>query len=332
MRILLLGSTGLLGHNVARLLLEEGHDVHALVRNRSRLQYNGFPNTETRLHLFDGSPNDTQALLRAGESCNAIVNCAGCTEMSLLHYQDYLPANRDICAQLSAIMPELGISHLVHVSTANTIGYGTPNHPADEREKMQEPFASSFYAQSKQAGETILLDYAKAHPQGHIVIVNPGFMLGAYDVRPSSGALLLAAWRKPLMATPRGGKSFVHVHDAAVAICNALTQGRNGERYLLTGENMTLKQFYALQAQCCGYRQWCITLPDTLVLMAGWLGDQVRAIGLRTQLSSNNVRQLLVREYYDNQRARQELSMPATPIENAIHDFFEYRKQKQHHK
>ena len=143
----------------------------------------------------------------------------------------------------------------------------------------------------------------------------------------SSGKLLLAAYGRPLMAMPKGGKSFVAVHDCAVATVNALTRGSSGCRYLLTGENMTLREFYGLESKVLGYRQRLVSLPDWMVLAAGWLGDALRAMGIRTQLSSNNVRQLMVTEHYDNRCAREELSMPITDMESAIRDFYQWRSQ-----
>ena len=105
------------------------------------------------------------------------------------------------------------------------------------------------------------------------MIVNPGFMVGAYDTKHSSGKLLLAGYKHRWMAVPKGGKSFVHARDAAEAVVNAVTMGVNGERYLLTGEAMTLKEFYELQAEVCGSRQSVLELPDILVLAAGRVGD-----------------------------------------------------------
>ncbi len=319
MKVLLLGASGLLGHNVLQHLLQAGHDVHALLRDASSLhlpdQYLHHPRLTTA--------NFQLSTLNSQLRVDAIVNCIGCTDMSLRHYDDYLPANRDICARLVALMEAQGIPCLVHVSTANTVGYrgATPDEPLPP---MQEPFASSWYARSKREGERLLDDAARRHPDWHIVTVHPGFMIGPYDVKPSSGALLLAAYRRPLMAAPCGGKSFLHVGDAATAIVNALTRGTHGGHYLLTGENLTLKQFYALQATVCGYRQRCLTLPSTLVRLAGLAGDLLRRLGIRTQLSSRNVRQLLVREHYDNSRARRDLLMPATPVAQAIADFFRW--------
>ncbi len=275
-----------------------------------------------RFTLFQGSLLDDAALQAAAEGCDAIINCAGVTDMSLLRYDDYLPVNRDLCRRLVELMERQRITHLVHTSTANTIGYGTPLQAADEQVPMQPPFSRSYYGLSKREGEEILLQAARRHTDWHIVVVNPGFMIGAYDTKPSSGTLLLAGYRRPLMVAPRGGKSFVHVADAAAAIVNALDCGQNGHRYLLTGQNLLLKEFYQLQAKACGYRQWIVPLPNAVLAVAGWCGDLLRFCGLRTQLSTRNVRQLMVREYYDNAAARTELAMPQTTIEQAVGDFF----------
>lgn len=322
MKVLLLGGSGLLGHNVLKQLLQQGHEVHALLRSFLDSDTAKWPGMAERVTLFQGSLLDDAALQSAAEGCDAIINCAGVTDMSLLRYADYLPINRDLCRRMVELMERQHITRLVHTSTANTIGYGTPSQPADEQAPMQPPFSRSYYGLSKREGEELLMQAARRHPDWHIIITNPGFMVGAYDTKPSSGTLLLTGFRKPLMVAPRGGKSFVHVADAATAIVNALERGQNGHRYLLTGENLTLKEFYRLQAQVCGYRQRIVPLPNAVLAVSGWCGDLLRLCGLRTQLSTRNVRQLMVREYYSNVSAREQLSMPHTPIEQAISDFF----------
>ena len=319
MKVLLLGGSGLLGHHVMQQLQAQGHQVVALVRRRGSIQL-----SEAHHEERVGSLLDYGDLSAASEGCDAIVNCAGVTDMSLLHYEQYLPVNCDLCFLLIRLMHERGIRRLVHVGTANTIGYGTADHPADEQQPMQQPFSSSYYARSKWAGQQALIHEAQRHPDWHIAIVCPGFLIGAYDVKPSSGKLMLAAYRRWLMAAPRGGKSFVAASDVAVAVVNSLTMGRSGQPYLLTGENLTLCEFYRLQATVCGYRQHLITLPTPLVRLAGYVGDLLRFFRIRTQLSSCNVRQLLVREYYDNRRAIADLAMPQTAIGQAIQEFFEW--------
>ena len=331
MKVLLLGGNGLLGHNVLKQLLQQGHEVQALLRSSLVREAPTWEGMSERFTLFHGSLLDDVALQAAAQGCDAIINCAGVTDMSLLHYDDYLPVNRDLCRRLVILMERLHITRLVHTSTANTIGLGSLAQPADEQAPMQPPFSRSYYGLSKQEGETVLLQASERHPDWHIVIVNPGFMVGAYDTKPSSGALLLAGYRKPLMFAPRGGKSFVHVADAAVAVVNALVCGVHGERYLLTGQNLSLKQFYRIQAQVCGYRQWIISLPNVVLAVAGYCGDLLRFCGLRTQLSTRNVRQLMVREYYTNRHACHDLHLPQTTISHAISDFFVWYKFRSKH-
>ena len=317
--ILLLGATGLLGHNVLRLLTGRGIPVRILIRPGSSLL---LPATET----LRGSILDPAALLQAASGCEAIINCAGTTDMGLRHLEDYFPVNRDLPALLCRVMDESGIRTLVHTSTANTIAPGSRERPTDETASFAAPFDRSFYAVSKLEGEQALLNYAAQHPDRRIVIVNPGFMVGPFDPKPSSGTLLLAGYRKPLMAAPCGGKTFLHVRDAATAICNALEQGQSG-RYLLTGESLTLKEFYALQAQVCGYRQRFLTLPDGLVRVAGRLGDFLQRLGIRTLLCTRNTDQLLIEEAYDCSRATHDLGFPHTPVSDAIRDFFDWRRE-----
>lgn len=329
--ILLLGASGLLGHNVLRLLLERGESVRVLLRPGSSL----LPGIGGQIGLQDtpelqyGSLLDPDTLLRAAEGCDAIVNCAGTTDMGLRRLDDYLQVNRDLPRLLCRVMDETGIHTLVHTSTANTLAPGTREHPSDESAPFAAPFDRSFYAISKKEGEDVLLDYAGRHPERRIVIVNPGFMLGAYDPKPSSGTLLLAAYRRRLMAAPCGGKSFLHVRDAATAIANALERGESG-RYLLTGEYLTFREFYALQAKVCGYRQRFFTLPTPMVRLAGRLGDLVQGLGMRSMLCTRNTDQLLVGEWYDCSRARRDLGLPHTPVADAIRDFFAWRASQPH--
>lgn len=323
--ILLLGASGLLGHNVLRLLLERGERVRVLLRPGSSLCHSGLDPESPE--ILRGSLLNPADLFRAATGCDAIINCAGTTDMALRHLEDYFPVNRDLPALLCRVMEQTGIRTLVHTSTANTIAAGSREHPTDESAPFAAPFNRSYYAISKREGEQVLLDYAAGHPERHIVIVNPGFMIGPYDPKPSSGKLLLTGYKKSLMAAPCGGKSFLHVRDAATAVCNALEHGQSG-RYLLTGESLTLREFYALQAQVCGYRQHFLTLPTALVRLAGRLGDLLQRLGATTVLCTRNTDQLLIEEAYDCTRAERNLGLPHTPVSEAIRDFFAWREGK----
>lgn len=326
MKVLLLGASGLLGHNVLSRLVAEGHRVGALVRRPDtiQLQHDGF-------EVVIGSPLDYPTLCRAAERCDAVINCTGATDMSMLRYGDFLPVNRDLCSLLVRLLEEHGIGTLVHTSTVNTIGYGRPGQPADESAAMREPFKGSYYADSKREGEEIVLSAAGRWPDRHIVVINPGYMIGPMDVKPSSGRMLLAAYRRRLMLAPKGGKCFVHVGDVAQAVVNALTRGLNGSRYIVVGDDgcHTIKELYQIQASVMGYHQRVLAMPNWLLYVAGGIGDAIRALGIRTELSTRNVKQLMVGEYYSNHHAINDLKINSTPLVEAIKDFYQWREKEQ---
>ena len=328
--ILLTGASGLLGHNVLIILLQRGEQVIAPLRDASRLHLPASLADSPNLHIIpmEGIQFPLPESAIHHSYISAIINCAGTTDMSLPTIDDFMPVNKELVEHLVMLMRDHDIPTLVHVSTANTIGYGSADSPATEAAPFQEPFTASYYARSKRDAEQMLDRVAHDGSGRRIVVVNPGFMVGAYDTKPSSGKLLLAGYKRRWMAVPKGGKSFVHVRDAAEAVVNAVKMGVNGERYLLTGESMTLKEFYELQAEVCGYKQRVLELPDILVLAAGRVGDMLRWMKVRTQLYTHNVRQLMVCEYYDNGKARRQLAVPQTPIVDAIKDFFGWYSER----
>lgn len=323
MKVLLLGASGLLGHNVLLRLLSEGYEVRVAVRRAGAVRLD-----KGEWETVVGELTDRAFLLSAAEGCDAIINCAGVTDMGILHLSGFTPINTELPRVLvQEVMPSNGIKTLVQVSTVNTIGPGGNGKCSAEEAPMAAPFTKSLYAISKQGGEQAVLNAARQHKDDwHVVVVNPGFMLGPWDVKPSSGQLLLAGYKRPLMFAPGGGKSFVHVGDVAQAVVAALVRGESGSRYIAVNSkgSMCLKELYRLQAEVMGYGQKIVVLPNWLMLSAGVVGNVLRALGIKTQLSVNNVRQLMVREYYDSSRAVAELGMPETPIRQAIKDFYDW--------
>ena len=327
--ILLLGATGLLGHNVLELLLRQGRRVRCIVRQGSSIDPAVLAQTaEGQVDIVTGSLLDEDLLIRCMDGCNEVVNCAGITDMSLPRIDDFRPVNTWLPLKLAELLDAASGGTLVDVSTANTVAPGTSDNPSNEDAPFGGPFSASLYARSKRESERALLAFADTHLRTRIVILLPGFMTGPFDRKPSSGKLLLAAYRKPLMAVTRGGKSFVDVRDVAAAVVGALSNPLAQGRYLTTGKALSLKEFYSIQSKVCGYRQRYLMLPRRLCLAVGRLGDWLERQGKGNLFTSRNVRQLLVEEYYDDSRARRELGMSNTPLEQSIKDFFEYHERR----
>jgi nucleoside-diphosphate-sugar epimerase len=312
MKILVTGANGLLGHHVVMQLLALQHDVNIVVRSRQRIYFD-----ISKVTVVDGNFTNEETLRSAAQNCDAIIHIAAVTATNLLNYRDYEQVNVKATALLLAVANELNIKNIVFVSSANTIGYGTIHHLSDEHAGIEFPFTESYYAQSKLAAENLIVNASK-NTDNHYIIINPSFMIGAYDVKPSSGKLILMGYRKKWMFVPNGGKNFVAASDVASAVCNALTEGKNGERYLATGVNLTFKEFYEIQSRVGDYRQRIILLPDLLLVFVANLGDMLRFFKIKTEICSRNIDQLTICEYYGNDKARKVLRMPTTKIETAI--------------
>ena len=323
--ILLLGASGFLGHNVLKLLLQQGRKVRIVLRDGAGIDGGVLAcASEGQLDVVRGSILSDAVLERAVRGCTGVVNSAGVTDMTLPDIEDYRPVNSRLPLRLAQMLDGNSGGVLVDVSTANTVDPGTAERPSDENTPFGGPFSASLYARSKLESERLLADFASTHLRTSIVIVLPGFMVGPYDRKPSSGKLLEAAYRLPVMAVPEGGKSFVDVRDVAAAIAGALDNEAAAGRYLTTGQAYSLKDFYAIQARVCGYKQICVTLPAGLCVGVGKAFDRIEQKGRHVLATSRNIRQMLVEEYYDNSRARKELGMPCTPLEQSIKDYFEY--------
>jgi dihydroflavonol-4-reductase len=320
MKVLVTGANGLLGHHVVMELIKREISVKIIVRSIQKIFFD-----LDKVELQIGSFTKYDDLKNAAVGCDAIIHIAAATAIDFLHFDDYKFINVDASKQLLDIAKELSINKIVFISTSNTIGYGEKKHRSDERSPIQYPFSSSNYAKSKLEAENLFQNQAK---DKHIVIINPTFMVGNYDTKPSSGKLLVMGYGKRIMFVPTGGKNFVPVRDVANACCNALSMGVSGERYLAAGKNISFKKFYKLQAKIGGYRQKIIKIPRFIMLIIAFIGDFISFLKIKTSFTSINLKQLMVREYYNNAKARKELFMPETSIEKAVEDALDWFKKE----
>lgn len=314
-KIAITGANSFLGTNVVLELLARGVEVHAIVRNS-----NSTLDNSNGVTIFKGNVLDVNNMAECAAGCDAIIHIAAITDQSLLHYSQYRDFNVGALESVIEAARQKGVKKVVFVSSSNTIGNGTLEKPAYESTPLLKPYSEQFYARSKVEAEAKL----RAATDIDGVIVNPCFMLGPYDQKPSSGAMIMMGYKKRLIFATPGGKNVVDVRSAAMAVCNAVEKGKKGENYLLAGENISIRDFYRLQNRITGSKGAVIVFPRFLLMGVGYLGDLVRFMGVRTQVSSMNIRSICVRESYSGEKAERELGMPRTSVEVAIGDAIEW--------
>lgn len=318
MKVFLTGITGLLGTNLATDLLDRGHQVKGLLRDLSK--YKG-PDHQN-LQLVQGNFNDDLDSLLADSE--VIIHAAAETGQHLIHYADYRTVNFDATRQLLEAAIRCKVKRFIYVSTTNTMGYGSRDDLGNEQKKIRFPISASFYAKSKQEAESYLLKHTD---KIEIIIVNPGFMIGAYDSKPSSGRIILMGLNRRIVFYPCGGRSFVHVKDVAQGVINSMEKGKSGERYLLVNENLTYLQFFQKLNVLTSQNALLIKIPKLVLLAIGYGGDFLRMIGMKTSISSVNMRMLCIENYYSNRKSVDELGMKYRPVDTAIMDAVRYFRQ-----
>jgi dihydroflavonol-4-reductase len=233
------------------------------------------------------------------------------------HYEEI---NVKATLLLLEVVKILGIKKLIYVSTANCFGYGSKKSPATELSEFRFFNYNSGYIMSKFiAQQHVLKEIEKS--QLPVVIVNPAFMIGPYDSKPSSGKIIMMGLNKKILFCPPGGKSFVDVRDAAVAVCNAITLGKHGECYLLANHNLSYWEFFETLSITREQAQTKIKLPKLLILTIGIAGSVYEKLTRKpAPLNFTNARLLCLPLHYNGDKARRELQMPQTSIHQTLAD------------
>lgn len=294
MKIFITGANGMLASNVIEELLQRGYSVRGMLRHRE--SYKGL--LHPSLELMEGDFTNITTVQTALEGCDCVIHAAAMIAQNEPRYREYRRVNVEATARLLECAWGHRIKRFVYVSSANTIGAGTAKTPGCEQTPLAPPLTGSLYGRSKLEAEAIVLSYARLM---EVVVVNPTFMIGRYGSPSGSNRILKMARR--ITFCPSGGKSFLDVEDAARGVVAALERGRNGERYLLSGENLSFSAFFRLFPQV----KHVVVVPSFLLLAAGCIGSLLRLFGLKTDFSLTNIRILLHPDAYSHAKAHQEL-------------------------
>jgi len=323
-KVLVTGANSLLGTNTILELLSRGYEVRGMLRSKKSWKAPLHP----QLELFEGLINKPDDVEQALESCHHMVHTAAITNQNLLKLSDYEDININSVSYLAETSIRMNIESMILVGSANAYGHGSKSNPGNENSAPVKPFTKSLYAQSKIEAAKIISDAAEKNTATRFITINPGFMLGPWDSKPSSGKIILMYKKSRLILCPPGGKSFVHVKDVATAARLAIEKGNNGDSWLITGNHLTYKEFFEKLNTMTGQRKPVVKIPCFLLVFAGITGDLIRALGIKTSVSSANMRILCENPFYTNQKIINDLGVTLTTSEQTIRDALEWFENK----
>ncbi|HEX2395858.1 MAG TPA: NAD-dependent epimerase/dehydratase family protein [Bacteroidales bacterium] len=319
MKVLVTGANGFLANNVIRELNRRNIDVRALVRSSANLH----SLSGLKYEIFRGDFTLKESAMQAVKGCNVIMHIAADTSQ---HYSNTV-YNSDCNINGTENLLNAAVNNqsdrFIYVSTANAFAHGTKEVPGDETSPARFPFTLSGYAVSKSKAQDLVIRYSLKYGLSSI-IVNPAFMIGPFDFKPSSGKMVTMMYHRKVIPVPPGGKNFIHVCDVAYAICNSIDQGRPGECYLLANENLSYSEFYRKMEHVSGKKYYQVILNNGLMATAGIFGKIVSYTGYKTDLNPFNARILCEGNYYTSAKAVRELGLPQTPVDTAINDALEW--------
>lgn len=324
MKILVTGSDGVLGSNLVRELLSRNYSVSVLLEpGKDPITLKGLP-----IQQLEGNILDPEILDKAIEGKDVVYHCAASTSMYPPRNEIVNKVNIEGTRNIIAACLKNKVQRLIYVGTANSFSYGsTIDKPGVEDTPYISIKYGVDYMDSKYKAQQLILEAVKKDGLPAIV-VNPTFMIGPYDSRPSSGAMILAIYNKKVPGYTNGGKNYVAVKDVATAMANAITMGRIGECYILGNVNLTFKEAFELIATTIGVKGPKMGLPNMIVKLYGSATSFfAKLFGFQPAVTKELAVISCDRHYYSPEKARKELLLPQTPLNIAIDECFQWFKE-----
>jgi dihydroflavonol-4-reductase len=271
MQAFVTGSTGLLGGNLVRLLVQQGHTVKALVRNPAKAQrlFNGIDG----ITFVQGDMEDVAGFAGALRGSDVLFHTAA-------YFREYY-GNGDHWAKLEKInvtgttellsaAEDAEVRKAIYVSSSGVIGDAPGNALSDESTGPGAFSRSNLYFRSKVVAEERVYDWLHTHRMP-VVLILPTWMYGPYDAAPTgAGKMVQAFLGGDLTALLPGGSMVVDARDVAQAMISAVDCGQNGERYLIGGVPRSIKEIAQTMSTVTGKPAPTLLLPYPLALFLGW--------------------------------------------------------------
>lgn len=318
MKAVITGATGLVGANLAALLCERGDDVYCTRRASSRVDHlEGLP-----IRWVEADVTEADSLARAFRGAEAVFHCAAHVAVRTPATPAMVATNVEGTRRVADAVRRAGVRRLVHCSSVAACAVSTDGSPVTEETPWNFPEhgMGDGYATTKHRAEAVVREAVRAGLDA--VIVNPCYMFGPYDARPSSGRLAMEVLKGRVPAYPTGWSNFVDVRDVARGMIAAWERGRPGERYILGGVCLPYRRVMETVAEIGGVRPPRVPLPRWAAMAAGLAGEVAQRFTDRDLALSRSVaRHSYKKEYvYAWNKAERELGYRIGPLEDAIAD------------
>ena len=320
---LVTGATGFLGAAVVRALLADSQRVRAFVRARSDRQNLAGLDVE----IAEGDLNDRASLAAAARGCAAVFHVAADYRLWVADPAPMYRANVDGSVNVLDAAAAAEVERVVYTSSVAVLGINADKTPADETTPVTLAQMIGTYKRSKFLAEQAVARRA-AELDLNVVIVNPSTPVGPGDARPTpTGRVILDAAAGRMPAYVDTGLNVVHVDDVARGHLLALRFGRRGERYILGGQDLSLREILRLVGEHTGRPASNVRLPHWAVYPIAAVGEAVALFTKREPRATlDGVRMAKKHMYFSSAKAERELGYRYRAPQLAIGDAIDWFK------
>jgi dihydroflavonol-4-reductase len=315
MRVFLTGASGFLGSHVARALAEQGADLRLLVRPTSNLK-----NLEgIKAETVTGDLRDPASLEKAMSGCDAVFHVAADYRLWVTDPNEMYRSNVEGTRAVLEAARKNGAKNIVYTSSVATIGFRRNGQPADEDSSVSLADMIGHYKRSKFMAEQIALEAGRSGMR--VVTVNPTTPVGEHDIKPTpTGRIVLDFLKRKFPAYVETGLNLVDARECARGHIAALEKGKSGERYILGGENLTLKQILDKLGEISGLPSPTLKLPYFVAYLAGAVDEAVngRILGNEPRATIESVRMGKKKMWASSDKAERELGWKIIPADAAL--------------
>ncbi|MDD4902945.1 MAG: NAD-dependent epimerase/dehydratase family protein [Candidatus Bipolaricaulis sp.] len=314
MRSLVTGGTGFIGANVVRALLRRGDEVRVLARPES----DGANLRGLAVDVVHGDLGDRTSLRAAVASCDRVFHVGALYSFWVRDPDLIYEVNVEGTRNVLAAAEEGGVKRIVVTSSVAALAVPRKGEVVTEDVPADPSRILGAYKRSKYLAEQVALEAAgRGVP---VVIVNPSFPVGPWDAKPTpTGRVVVDFLNRRMPAYIETGMNVVAVEDVAEGHLLAAERGRIGQRYILGGENMTMRRLLEILAGVSGLPAPRIRVPYGPILALSYANVAAcRVTGRTPRMTPDTIRMSRHAMYYDSGKAQRELGLPSTPIAEAL--------------
>ncbi|HLI77702.1 MAG TPA: hopanoid-associated sugar epimerase [Acidobacteriaceae bacterium] len=316
MRLFVTGATGFVGSHVALAAADAGAELRLLVRPTSNKE-----NLPRGAEQVVGDLRNPVAFAAALRDCDALIHVAADYRLWVPDPAEMYRANVEGTRELLRLAREAGIQRVVYTSSVATMGFRRDGTVVDETTPVSEADMIGHYKRSKWLAEQVAIDAARSGQ--HVVLLNPTTPIGAMDAKPTpTGRIVVDFLNRNFPAYVETGLNLVDVRETARMHVRALEVGRPGERYILGGENLTLKQILDRLGAMTGLPSPRAKVPHAVAMAFAFFDQTItgKLRGKEPRATVEAVRMGRKMMFASSAKAKRELGFRVKPVDDALRE------------